>query len=139
ASQLLALRPELTEQLSAADLRDAFNRSGLFLEASLAAGVAPDPSADLKAALVVFRGVLSNWLGGDSEKRTGTATQTSPPPTPVSVSSAPPDGSQSRLTTVAPVADALITVEPALQSVETAVVTRTLAEGTVSRAIAPET
>ena len=65
ASQLLALRPELTEQLSASDLRTAFDQSGLFLEASLAAGTAP--STDLKAALATFRDAVSNWLAASGE------------------------------------------------------------------------
>jgi hypothetical protein len=67
ASQLLALRPELTEQLSASDLRTAFDQSGLFLEASLASGGAPTPSTDLKAALVTFRDAVSNWLAASGE------------------------------------------------------------------------
>lgn len=67
AAQLLALRPELTEQLSASDLRTAFDQSGLFLEASLASGAAPTPSTDLKAALVSFRDAVSNWLASAGE------------------------------------------------------------------------
>jgi hypothetical protein len=67
ASQLLALRPELTEQLSASDLRTAFDQSGLFLEASLASGAAPTPSTDLKAALVTFRAAVGNWLAASGE------------------------------------------------------------------------
>ncbi len=67
ASQLLALRPELTEQLSASDLRTAFDQSGLFLEATLASGTAPAPSSDLKAALVTFRDAVSSWLATAAE------------------------------------------------------------------------
>jgi flagellar hook-length control protein FliK len=67
ASQLLALRPALSEQLSASDLRTAFDQSGLFLEATLASGAAPAPSTDLKAALVTFRDVVSNWLAASGE------------------------------------------------------------------------
>jgi hypothetical protein len=67
ASQLLALRPELTEQLSAADLRSAFGQSGLFLEATLASGTAPAPATDLKAALVTFRDAVSNWIAAGDE------------------------------------------------------------------------
>jgi len=67
AAQLLALRPELTEQLSASDLRTAFDQSGLFLEASLASGAAPTPATDLKAALVSFRDAVSNWLATSGE------------------------------------------------------------------------
>jgi hypothetical protein len=67
ASQLLALRPELTERLSASDLRTAFDQSGLFLEASLASGNAPTPSTDLKAALVTFRDAVTGWLAASGE------------------------------------------------------------------------
>jgi hypothetical protein len=77
ASQLLALRPELSQQLSADDLRSAFNQSGLFLESLLAAGAAPDPSSDLKAALVSFRNAVSNWLGANGGETAATAQQAS--------------------------------------------------------------
>lgn len=63
ASQLLATRPPLDGTLTAGDLRQAFQKSGLFLEASLATGAAPAGAPDLKAALVVFRQVLGSWLG----------------------------------------------------------------------------
>jgi hypothetical protein len=63
ASQLLAARTPLDEGLNAADLRQAFQKSGLFLEASLARGAMPSGTPDLKAALVIFRQVVSNWLG----------------------------------------------------------------------------
>src|SRR5438477_1211202 len=112
ASQLLALRPELNEQLSAADLRDAFNRSGLFLESSLAAGVAPDPSSDLKAALVVFRGVLSSWLGGEGEINPTSIAQT-PLPAQASVPVAQPEASQTRSAVVTAIA-AELPIDPEL-------------------------
>ena len=67
ASQLLALRPQLADQLSASDLRSAFDQSGLFLEATLAAGTAPAPSTDLKAALLTFRDAVSNWVAASGE------------------------------------------------------------------------
>ena len=63
ASTLLASRPPLDTTLTAGDLRQAFQKSGLFLEATLARGTAPQGSPDLKAALVVFKQVLTNWLG----------------------------------------------------------------------------
>jgi hypothetical protein len=80
AMQLLSLRPQLDGNLTAADLKQAFANSGLFLEAQLAesaqpsanapagagAGVATNgpagaalPQSDLKAALMVFRQVLA--------------------------------------------------------------------------------
>ena len=63
ASKLLAARAPLDAKLTADDLRQAFQKSGLFLEATLAKGVAPSGAPDLKAALVVFKQVLSSWLG----------------------------------------------------------------------------
>src|SRR5262249_43746543 len=58
--------------VTAADVRQAFSRSGLFLEARLAAAsgagetgtpAAPPAEADdLKAALIAFRQVLKTWL-----------------------------------------------------------------------------
>ena len=71
ASQLLALRPALSEQLSASDLRTAFDQSGLFLEATLASGTAPAPSTDLKAALVTFRDAVSSWVAASGEGAVG--------------------------------------------------------------------
>jgi hypothetical protein len=64
SQQLLAVRPDLTTNLSGDDIRSAFQKSGLFLEASLASGLLPSPSdtPDLKAALIVFRETLSAWL-----------------------------------------------------------------------------
>ena len=74
ASQLLAARTPLAEGLNAADLRQAFQKSGLFLEASLASGAMPSGTPDLKAALVVFRQVVSNWLGQAATAQTPAAT-----------------------------------------------------------------
>jgi hypothetical protein len=63
-AQLLTLRPSLDQNLTGSDVKTAFERSGLFLESSLASGSAspsPSPSAgvpDLKAALIVLRQTL---------------------------------------------------------------------------------
>jgi hypothetical protein len=67
AGQLLALRPPLDENLSAAAVKQAFTSSGLFFETRLALAsqaFAPPPSVsdDLKAALNTFRGVLASFL-----------------------------------------------------------------------------
>jgi hypothetical protein len=62
--QLLALRPNLDENLTGGALKAAFRNSGLFLESSLAAEVASPASStlagapDLKAALIVLRQTL---------------------------------------------------------------------------------
>jgi hypothetical protein len=66
--QLLGARVSLDGQLTAADLKQAVARSGLFLESKLASAP-PSPavqpaaprSPDLKAALLVLRQVLQTW------------------------------------------------------------------------------
>jgi hypothetical protein len=66
-AQLLALRPNLDQNLTGNDVKAAFKSSGLFLESSLASGYAPPPSPagvpDLKVALIVLRQTLLS-LGG---------------------------------------------------------------------------
>jgi hypothetical protein len=75
-AQLLARRPPLDAQLTGGEIKSAFQNSGLFLEAALAAGKLPAPGAmpDMKAALIVLRQVLTASL----------------PATPATVSSAQP-------------------------------------------------
>jgi len=64
-ANLLAQRPPLDAKLTGNEVKSAFQNSGLFLEASLASGaVAPSGTMpDMKAALIVFRQVLTNSLG----------------------------------------------------------------------------
>jgi hypothetical protein len=63
-AQVLAQRTSLDPSLTGADIKQAFQSSGLFLEASLASGsVAPSAAPDLKAALIVLRQVLTTSLG----------------------------------------------------------------------------
>lgn len=69
---LLARTPQAAELATPQGLRQAVERSGVFLEASMARAAAPpvvgDPAPappqanDMKAALLVFRGALSAWL-----------------------------------------------------------------------------
>ncbi len=70
AAQLLAARPALTTALDATDIQSAFENSGLFLEAGLAGGLAMPGQAggppDLKAALLVFRELLSSYADESS-------------------------------------------------------------------------
>ena len=73
--------------VSAEGLRQALARSGVFLEASLAAGLpaaaAPRPGLDLKAVLLVLRQMIKAWA--DSEPRAGSvasAGSASAPPPP---------------------------------------------------------
>ncbi len=68
AMQLLAQRPLLDASLSGSDVKVAFRNSGLFLEKTLATGTPTSAGGeslpDLKAALIVFRQLLSAQLGG---------------------------------------------------------------------------
>jgi hypothetical protein len=73
---LLALRPNLDQNLTGSDVKAAFKSSGLFLESSLASGyVAPSSPAgvpDLKAALIVLRQTLLS-LGSPPESASAPA------------------------------------------------------------------
>jgi hypothetical protein len=62
-AQLLAQRPNLDQNLTGADVKQAFQNSGLLLEAHLASGSVPSAATpDLKAALIVLRQVLTTAL-----------------------------------------------------------------------------
>jgi hypothetical protein len=66
--QVLAQQTGLVPDLEGADIKQAFAKSGLFLEASLAMGAVPQNGSapDLKAALLVLRQTLQTVLGGQS-------------------------------------------------------------------------
>ena len=65
--QVLAQQTSLDPSLSGTDIKTAFQKSGLFLEASLAAGSVPSVGVpDLKAALIVLRQALQTALGGNA-------------------------------------------------------------------------
>ncbi|MBS0532266.1 MAG: flagellar hook-length control protein FliK [Proteobacteria bacterium] len=103
--QLLSLRPDLGPNLTGDAIKTAFQKSGLFLEASLAAGLNGSPSAlppasasasaqfpDLKAALLVLRQVLSVSTGAATAPNApsaATVLQQAPQPAPTA-SGAPP-------------------------------------------------
>jgi hypothetical protein len=83
--QVLAQQTSLDQNLDGTDIKNAFQKSGIFLEASLAAGVAPSSSTpDLKAALIVLRQTLQTALGADG------ATVAKPAPAQAGPSSATP-------------------------------------------------
>jgi len=88
-AQLLAQRPNLDTSLSGADIKRAFQASGLFLEASLAAGSAPSASTpDLKAALIVLRQVLTTSLASVAAQTVATPAQTATVPHAIAVQAA---------------------------------------------------
>jgi Flagellar hook-length control protein FliK len=60
-AQVLAQQTSLDQNLAGGDIKTAFQKSGLFLEASLASGAAPSSAVpDLKAALIVLRQALQS-------------------------------------------------------------------------------
>src|SRR5882724_12007856 len=69
-AQVLAQQTSLDQNLGGGDIKEAFQKSGIFLEASLASGAVPSSGVpDLKAALIVLRQTLQTALGAN-----GTAT-----------------------------------------------------------------
>ena len=69
-AQVLAQQTSLDQNLDGGDIKTAFQKSGIFLEASLAAGsVPPSGVPDLKAALIVLRQTLQTALGANGTAR----------------------------------------------------------------------
>jgi Flagellar hook-length control protein FliK len=93
--QVLAQQTGLTPNLSGADIKAAFQQSGLFLESSLASGSVSPASGvpDLKAALLVLRQTLATALAtspSSSVIPAGSASETTPTtPSPTLVPSQP--------------------------------------------------
>jgi hypothetical protein len=70
-AQVLAQQTSLDQNLDGGDIKTAFQKSGIFLEASLAAGsVPPSGVPDLKAALIVLRQTLQSALGSSATAAT---------------------------------------------------------------------
>lgn len=93
--RVLSLRPNLDGNFGGEDLRSAFQRSGLLLEASLAAEPISTPASlsaskqvlpDLKAALIVLRQTLLSSLPEVENSQASTAA-----PSPGAPSIVPPD------------------------------------------------
>jgi Flagellar hook-length control protein FliK len=74
AAAVLAQRTSLDQGLSGTDIKQAFQSSGLFLEASLAQGLASAGTPDLKAALIVLRQVLTSAIENTTAAGTAAAT-----------------------------------------------------------------
>jgi Flagellar hook-length control protein FliK len=79
-AQVLAQRTPLDTSLTGNDINQAFQSSGLFLEASLASGSLPSSAAppDLKAALIVLRQVLATSLSAAPGAATPSAQASAP-------------------------------------------------------------
>jgi hypothetical protein len=83
---VLARQTLFAENLSGDDVQAAFQGSGLFLEASLAAGPGPTSAVpDLKAALVVLRQTLTSALSAAGPTIATASTVTAPQPAAASV------------------------------------------------------
>jgi hypothetical protein len=83
--QVLAQRPSLDQSLTGGDVRNAFQKSGLFLEASLASGSVSRAAGipDLKAALIVLRQTLLSSLGTTGAAQAAAAAPASAAPAAV--------------------------------------------------------
>src|SRR5882724_11290706 len=81
--QVLAQQTSLDQNLTGGDIKNAFQKSGLFLEASLASGSVSSAAGmpDLKAALIVLRQTLVSTFG-TADAAQGSAALTSSPLVP---------------------------------------------------------
>lgn len=77
ATQVLAQRTSLDQNLAGGDIKQAFQTSGLFLESSLALGSVTSGTPDLKAALIVLRQVLTTAIDAAAPSTNAAATTTS--------------------------------------------------------------
>jgi hypothetical protein len=91
AALVLSQRTSLDPNLTGEDIKQAFQNSGLFLEASLASGSvsAAGATPDLKAALIVLRQVLTTSLDGVTATQSALATPSAPATPGAATSSAP--------------------------------------------------
>ena len=112
AAKLLAVRPELNATLTGGDVKAAFEKSGLFLEQSLATKAAAPSSTpqaaslagdsvvapDLKAALIVFRQTVASWLG-DAAKPAQVSSSPAPNSAPSSEAASQQSESKAEIST----------------------------------------
>jgi hypothetical protein len=152
AVQVLAQQTSLDQGLTGTDIKQAFQSSGLFLEASLAQGSVSSTTPDLKAALIVLRQVLTTAIDSTTAaatlvpadgQATATTTATAAPATLLleqgadAVLQALSDGSPN------PSSSVIITAEPDTQttaspSLAPSLVSGSAPSGAVSQGDAPE-
>jgi hypothetical protein len=131
--QVLALRAQMDSQISGPEIRQALQRSGLFLEARLAAATpgdgsqrqptgtltappkvtpTPTPNSDLKAALLVFREVVKTWMDKAPPTAAMAGSPAAPSLTPLSTSGgAPSPATTTAVSSVLAVAPAIPTLD----------------------------
>ena len=137
--QVLAQQTSLDRDLTGSDVRNAFQKSGLFLEASLSSGpVLPAGGLpDLKAALIVLRQTLLSSLGsaGAAGAEVAAAPATLVPAMVVRATAAP--------ATAAPATAAQAPVTPAapmmISGIEAATLQPASAAPTLAPSLSPET
>lgn len=116
------------ETPSAAGLRQALARSGLFLEASLGASLASDPAPapglDLKAILLVLRQMLQAWTESEPRAAAGSTSSTSPPPPPYR--GAPPSAQSQAQPSLPPYAPSAVVAQRLLVETDGALARQTL-------------
>jgi hypothetical protein len=117
-AQMLAQQTSLDQSLTGSDIQQAFQNSGLFLEASLASGSVSTATPDLKAALIVLRQVLTTSLASVTTSTPGTPAAAVRMPTPSGTPAATVTAQQA--TTPAAVAQGAAAVEVAAQQATTA-------------------
>ena len=89
-AQVLAQQTSLDQNLDGGDIKTAFQKSGIFLEASLAAGTVPPSGVpDLKAALIVLRQTLQSALGSNPTAATPAGAQQAAAPQAAAASLVP--------------------------------------------------
>ncbi|MBR0872805.1 flagellar hook-length control protein FliK [Bradyrhizobium tropiciagri] len=95
-AQVLAQQTSLDENLSGADVRAAFQKSGLLFEASLGSGAVPSSGSapDLKAALIVLRQTLSSLGAAADTARPAAAPSVQVPASPAAAPSLVPPGAR---------------------------------------------
>ncbi len=114
-AQLLAQRTNLTPGLTGDDIEQAFQGSGLFLEASLAAGSASSSATpDIKAALVVLRQVLTTSLSAATETPGLPSATVTNVPQVVTTETGVPGEQDAQLALQTPSEAVVITASPAL-------------------------
>jgi len=78
-AQVLAQQTSLDPSLDGSDIKTAFQKSGIFLEASLASGSVPSTGVpDLKAALIVLRQTLQSALAANATAGATAGTMAAP-------------------------------------------------------------
>jgi Flagellar hook-length control protein FliK len=143
--QVLAQRTSLDQTLTGNDVKNGFQKSGIFLEASLAAGSAPPATGipDLKAALIVLRQTLLSSLGA-GEGSAAPPIIAQQPVSPAAIATAAPDTASSprvaaASTLVPSLAPDIETHEILLPQARVPVADNALESGNPARIVLPET